>query len=364
MLFTLIRRLLSKRSDTDIKLVKIVGIASALNVIFGIGFYLAERNAQEGITLIDSIWWAMVTMTTVGYGDYYPQTFLGRFLIGYPCFLVGIGLLGYLLATVTETLLERVSKRKKGTMKISLSNHIVICNSPNLERTLMLLDELQGTAKYKDNKVVVISNAFDELPQPLQKRGVLFVKGMPSNEETLHQANICQSAGVFILPERANDPSSDAQSYAIGSIIELIEIEQKTPIKTVVELVSAGNLRMMQRAKTDGIILSDGINECMIVQEFVNPGISKTFEQLITSREGSQFYVHETSLSDIPFIDVQIAALKHTVNLQLVGLVKDDKHILNPPKNITIDSGDHLIILADKREDFLSIENDLIHSCA
>ncbi len=359
MLFTFLKRILSNRSISSVRMINILGVATGLNLAFGVGFYFAERSAIEGLTLADSIWWAMVTMTTVGYGDLYPQSFIGRFLIAYPCFLVGIALLGYLLATVTESLLERVSKRRKGTMKITAKNHIVICNSPNVDKILMILEELQGTATYKDRTVVIVSNALDELPESLRKRGILFVKGLPTNEETLQQANISQCDGVFILPERIGDPTSDAQTYAIGSIIEMIELETGNPIKTVVELVSSSNLRMMRRAKTDGIILSDGINERMIVQEFLHPGIHKTFEQLITNREGSQFYIHPTSLADIPFIDLQIATLKHPVNMQLIGIVKQEKHILNPPKDTNVDAGDKLIILADKLEDFISIEEDI-----
>ncbi|MCH6255632.1 NAD-binding protein [Puniceicoccaceae bacterium K14] len=244
-------------------------------------------------------------------------------------------------------------------MKIHHENHIIICNFPNAEKVLLLLDELQATEAYKSCEVVIISNDIDELPGHLQKRGVHFVKGLPTSEDVLHQANIIHSDGVFIIPKQSDDPSSDAETYAIGSIIELIEAETKSPIKTVVELVSAGNLRMMERAQTDGIIVSSGINENMIVQEFLNPGIHKTFEQLISNREGSQFYVHSTSLRDIPFADIQIAAIKHSTNMQLIGIVKDGKHVLNPPKHVNVESGDQLIILADKLEDFLSIEKDI-----
>ncbi|MBD5780951.1 ion transporter [Pelagicoccus sp. NFK12] len=359
MFLQLIRKFISRRSDTSMRLWKILLVASGLNLLFGVGFYFAERNHQEGLTFIDSLWWAMVTMTTVGYGDYFPQTFAGRFLIAYPCFIVGIGLLGYLLASVTETVLQRVSLKRKGAMKLSHKNHIIICNYPSLDKVTQILDELQANSSYADKKVALISNELDELPSALAKRGVLFVKGLPTSDETLYQANVTECDGVFVLPAVSGDPASDAQTYAIGSIIELIEQETGTPIKTVVELVSSRNLRMMERAQTDGIILADGINERMIVQEFFYPGIRKTFEQLITSREGSQFYIHETSLQSQRFVEVQIATLQHPVNMQLVGIIKNDRHILNPPKDTLIDAGDRLIILADKAEDFLSVERDI-----
>ncbi len=360
MILQILRRFISRRSNTSIRLWRIVCVAAGLNLLFGVGFYFAERNYQEGLTLIDSIWWAMVTMTTVGYGDYFPQTFAGRFLIAYPCFMVGIGLLGYLLASVTETVLQRVSLKRKGAMKLSQKNHIIICNYPSLDKVTQILDELQANANYAHKKVALVSNQLDELPSSLAKRGVLFVKGLPTSEDTLYQANVTECEGVFVLAETTGDPSSDAQTYAIGSIIELIEQESNTPIKTVVELVSSSNLRMMERAQTDGIILADGVNERMIVQEFFYPGIHKTIDQLITSREGSQFYIHQTTLSGQRFVDAQIATLQHPVDMQLVGIIKGERHILNPPKHTLIESGDRLIILANQAEDFLSVEKDIL----
>ena len=71
-------------------------IVVLMNLLFGALFYLAERDAQSGLTLADGLWWAMVTMTTVGYGDYYAQTALGRFLLSYPAMIAGIGLVAYL----------------------------------------------------------------------------------------------------------------------------------------------------------------------------------------------------------------------------------------------------------------------------
>ena len=65
-----------------------------MNILFGTLFYLVEQDVQSGLTLADGLWWAMVTMTTVGYGDYYAQTAAGRFLVSYPAMLAGIGLVG------------------------------------------------------------------------------------------------------------------------------------------------------------------------------------------------------------------------------------------------------------------------------
>jgi voltage-gated potassium channel len=51
----------------------------------------------------DAIWWGIVSLTTVGYGDFFPVTFLGR-LTGVALMIAGIGIIGA-LASILASLL-------------------------------------------------------------------------------------------------------------------------------------------------------------------------------------------------------------------------------------------------------------------
>jgi voltage-gated potassium channel len=62
-------------------------------------------NAGEFDSVWDGIWWAIVTVTTVGYGDLYPVTVQGR-LIGIFVMLLGIGFLSVLTATVATQFIK------------------------------------------------------------------------------------------------------------------------------------------------------------------------------------------------------------------------------------------------------------------
>lgn len=342
------------------QIMKAIFISIILNFVFGGLFYLAERNVQEGLTLIDSIWWAMVTMTTVGYGDFYAVTFFGRFIISYLCMIFGIGIIGYLVGFIAEHILQIISKTKRGLMKILDEDHIIICNFPGEDKINEIINELRAFDDHKNTIFVIVDDALEQLPDTLQKKHILFVRGNPTNEDILMQANILQSAGVIILAGSGEIQHSDERSFTIGSIVELMEKKYETKIKSVVEVVSRKNFRLLEQSKVDGMISDDGITGRLLIQEFLNPGIYSVIQQLISNNLGSQFYIVNTNLVDYRFVDIQIEIIKHPTNLQVIGLIKGGKILLNPPKEQLIQKGDQLILLADQPQDFNDIEKELV----
>lgn len=77
-------------------------------VIGGLAVYDAERGTGSIETFGDAIWWSFVTITTVGYGDYFPVTLLGR-LVAVGLMVGGIALIGVVTATLASWIVQRVS---------------------------------------------------------------------------------------------------------------------------------------------------------------------------------------------------------------------------------------------------------------
>ena len=80
---------------------KVISTALFLTYLAGIEITLAERG-EPGATIQnvgDGLWWAITTLTTVGYGDIYPTTTKGRF-IAVGLMVSGICVLGVISATV------------------------------------------------------------------------------------------------------------------------------------------------------------------------------------------------------------------------------------------------------------------------
>jgi voltage-gated potassium channel len=87
------------------------GSAVLLILVASLAELDAERqNPQANITTVpDALWWAISTITTVGYGDRYPTTQEGR-LVAVGLMLAGIALLGVVTATVAAWFVQRVQR--------------------------------------------------------------------------------------------------------------------------------------------------------------------------------------------------------------------------------------------------------------
>lgn len=92
------------------ELIVFLGVAVVLIYLSAVGIYYFENEAQPDVfaSVFHSLWWAVVTLTTVGYGDAYPITLGGRLftfgvlMAGLGVVAVPTGLLASALARVRE----------------------------------------------------------------------------------------------------------------------------------------------------------------------------------------------------------------------------------------------------------------------
>ena len=81
-------------------------------IIGAFGVFLAERgHPGANITQYsDAVWWAVVTIATVGYGDYYPVTAVGR-IIAIFMMISGVGIFALMVATFAKRRLEKAESK-------------------------------------------------------------------------------------------------------------------------------------------------------------------------------------------------------------------------------------------------------------
>lgn len=82
-------------------------------LISGILFYALEHGRNSHVkNIFDGIWWSVVTLTTIGYGDIYPITFSGR-VLGMVLAFVGIGLVALPTGILTSGFIRALRSEKK-----------------------------------------------------------------------------------------------------------------------------------------------------------------------------------------------------------------------------------------------------------
>ena len=131
----------------------ILGVLIICIISFGYVFYMAEPQIK---TFGDGVWWALVTITTVGYGDITPLTTLGRLVAGTLMF-VGLGL----IATVTAI----VSAKFIANYVDHHTNDDVLEKLEELEEEIEKIEEIESNVV---GKLKELEEEIDELNKKIQ----------------------------------------------------------------------------------------------------------------------------------------------------------------------------------------------------
>lgn len=99
---------------TKDKLIAFAIVCFFLCIMFACLIYYVENPVQPKVfsSIPSSMWWAIVTMTTVGYGDMAPVTLLGR-VLSIPIFIAGIALFAGFTGIIGSAFIEEFEEEKK-----------------------------------------------------------------------------------------------------------------------------------------------------------------------------------------------------------------------------------------------------------
>jgi voltage-gated potassium channel len=311
--------------------------ASTVGVVLlgGVLVYAAERHYNPSLaTVADAVWYAIVTITTVGYGDSAPITNAGR-IVGVGLMVFGIGFLGLFTATVASLFIDRLLREGKGLMPVRAEKHIIICGWSDKGR--LILQELRSET---ERPIVILA----DLPErPLEAPGVTFVRGRPYTEESLRRADIANASAAIVLADEAEGVPSDARTVLTVLAVESIN----GGVYTCAEVLDRENVEHLQRAGADEILPTTSLVGSLLARATLHPGVIQAVSELSTSSAGAELYVvpAPTYVHGVPF-DQAMARLRERAGAILIGVRQGDSTVLCPPGEELIAPGQQLFVVA------------------
>lgn len=230
-------------------------------------------SAIEFQNIGDSLWWTIVTMTTVGYGDIAPTSISGRVLAIF-IMLSGIILVAMVTGTISSIFTTKRIMEGKGLEKISKENHIIICGwSPNI------LSLINGFLDSSNNNDIIMINdesqdKIDSIMSGFSNK-VQYVRGDYSLDSILIKANTNKAKYVLIL----NDSSNNKDEKVILSTLTIKKISPS--IRVIAQINDKNKIPFLRRANVDAVLSSDDYNLFMSLSHVLEPGSAQAISLLM-----------------------------------------------------------------------------------
>ena len=274
-------------------------ILAVVDLIFlgALAFALAEPG--EGATWLERFgrgaWWALVTLTTVGYGDVVPVTLAGR-LVGVVVILGGVVSLSLVTATVASVFIERKFRRERGLEPVSANQHILVLGWSEDGETL--LDQLHKRLPPEIPVVLINKQPPEQMEALLDRyptRPPIFLRGDYSREEVLFKANVRQAIKAIILAERQpEETATQVDQRTLFTALTLKAIHPK--IRILAELLRSENRTHLERAGAEDVMVRGQYDSSLLAGAIASPGIYRVLVTLLVA-EGQNLWSVEVPSS-------------------------------------------------------------------
>lgn len=294
----------------------IYGIIIAIIIII---YGIVGSHFLMDLDLFDSIYYTIITLATVGYGDIIPITTTQK-IFSVTLALAGVGILAYILSIIISSITENLHDLRSGrSMKKKLSkieNHYILCGYGRVGTAV--LDELMK----RKQKAIVIEIDEDKTEEIEENDNIIVLHADATDDKTLKKLNIEKSLGVIVTT------GSDVDNL----FIVLTSRELCEDAWIVSRASTKENINRLTRAGANKVISPETIGGSDIYFAAAKPNLVR-----ITEKHNVEFMERELEIlrkhdCHIEKIEYHLPGIKKPIERDNDTSIKQEDYFINKVK--------------------------------
>ncbi len=315
-------------------------------VIGTTGFWFVGDRTYS---LIDCLYMTIITITTIGFGEIVDMHNRpgGRIFTMFLA-LSGIGTLSYIITNFTASLVEgdiSQSFRRKRMEKLAsrMKAHYVVCGYGRIGR--QVVEELRAT-KREFIIVELDKKAIENMPEDLRTSAL--IEGDATDGDVLLKAGIRKAKGMFSVATDDN----------VNLVISLTAKQLNPHVRVVSRCTDIVKRAKIQSIGADAVVSPNFIGGLRMVSEMVRPTVVSFLDIMLRDKDKNLRVEEVVVPAYLAGATLSSLDLKNFPGVLLLAVRQNEQWVYNPPKSLTLNAGDALIIMTTPG-DRLNLEKEL-----
>jgi voltage-gated potassium channel len=329
-------------------IVKVFSEMRWYTIVLALAFYALSSwlllwlaNEKELTQSSDFIYWLVVTGSTVGYGDFYPTTDTGKYLVAFYIIPLGLSIFALVLGRIASWVSNQWQKGARGLKDLDVEDHILVLGW-NGHRTLRLLKLLLRERAWVEGNPAIVLCVRADITNPMPEE-IEFVKVTTfSNDIDMDRACVA-SAKVILMDNPEDDLTMTTALYC----------SQRNPTAQMVAYFNDESLVPLLQRHCPNIECTPSVAVEMLAKAAFDPGSSLLHHDLLDVDQGHAQYSVTLPSGTPPIKIAQLfIGLKRDYRATLIGLAraKDKLSIhVNPDLDEEVYADDKIFYIADER---------------
>ena len=303
----------------------------------GIAIYVFEERTNPNInSLFDALYWALITISSVGYGDISPITLAGR-VVSMIIIISGIAMISFVTSVIVSAFSEKLSELKENRIVERINknkNFLIICGYGQMTRMFLKNNSLLSY------EYVIIEDDIRRVEIGI-KEGYNIIHEDASRHDVISKFNT-EYSNITLLALTGND---------VNNIY--ITLNAKAISNNIKVIARASNEKMEKKFKlagVDHVVLPSMVANRMLLFAITQPAMYKAIYSMLTGQTLSQLDEIAT-VTHYKLVGKTIEEINFKQHkLLFIGFQcgQKEEFVFNPPKQIDIRVGDILLVMGHK----------------